>query len=365
MNKMKYHKIICLLLFFFFLAIPSTAHASLDQGTVNSIKQTEKDIDSAQKEIQSLEDKKKHMETVKSDLDSQLNELMPRLIQLQELAQAKEEEIAATENELKEAQKIQEEQYEAMKCRIQFMYENGNIQYIEYILRSESIAEALNKAEYINELVTYDQNKLDEYKAVMKEISDKKASLDAEQADLLVVKGQADERQNEITKAIEETSQEIARYSDDLTSAQDIKAQYESSLIDLRTKLKKQALSLNTIGTNSAFQSSNIVKDPENYVSYGEFKITFYCPCIACNGNNEKKTSTKSTCTTARTIAVDPSVIPYGSKVMIGGHVFLAEDCGGDIKGNRIDVYVPTHEECNDLGVKMAEVFVRRKNADD
>ena len=61
-----------------------------------------------------------------------------------------------------------------------------------------------------------------------------------------------------------------------------------------------------------------------------------------------------------QTIAVDPSVIPYGTKVIIGGHVFTAEDCGGAIKKNHIDVYVNSHEEALALGVTNAEVYLAK-----
>ena len=59
-----------------------------------------------------------------------------------------------------------------------------------------------------------------------------------------------------------------------------------------------------------------------------------------------------------RTIAVDPSVIPYGTQVIIGGHVYTAEDCGGAIKKNRIDIYVNSHEKALELGRDKAEVFL-------
>lgn len=61
-----------------------------------------------------------------------------------------------------------------------------------------------------------------------------------------------------------------------------------------------------------------------------------------------------------QTIAVDPSIIPYGSKVIIGGHVFTAEDCGGAIKGNHIDIYVNSHEEALALGSSNAAVYLAK-----
>lgn len=93
--------------------------------------------------------------------------------------------------------------------------------------------------------------------------------------------------------------------------------------------------------------------------SLGQFKLTAYCPCSKCNGEWAGGiTSTGAMAKANRTIAVDPSVIPYGSKVMINGKIYVAEDCGGAIKGNRIDVYHDTHSEALDFGVQYAEVYL-------
>ena len=69
-------------------------------------------------------------------------------------------------------------------------------------------------------------------------------------------------------------------------------------------------------------------------------------------------TSTGVTATTNRTIAVDPTVIPYGSKVVINGQVYVAEDCGGAIKNNRIDIYMGSHAEALNSGVFDVEVYL-------
>lgn len=102
--------------------------------------------------------------------------------------------------------------------------------------------------------------------------------------------------------------------------------------------------------------------------SLGEFKITHYCACSKCCGKAESDpwygiTATGTKATEGRTIAVDPKVIPYGSQVLIRyadgtEHVYTAEDCGGAIKNNRIDVYMADHQAALVEGVKMAEVFI-------
>lgn len=94
-------------------------------------------------------------------------------------------------------------------------------------------------------------------------------------------------------------------------------------------------------------------------ISLGEYKLTAYCPCSKCCGQWANGiTSTGVTAKAGRTIAVDPKVIPYGSKVLINGHIYIAEDCGGAIKGNRIDIYFNTHQEALNFGVQYAEVFI-------
>lgn len=91
----------------------------------------------------------------------------------------------------------------------------------------------------------------------------------------------------------------------------------------------------------------------------GVFKITHYCPCSICCGPYANGiTSTGVTATTNHTIAVDPTVIPYGSKVVINGQVYVAEDCGGAIKKNRIDIYVATHAEGEAKGTYDTDVYL-------
>lgn len=96
-----------------------------------------------------------------------------------------------------------------------------------------------------------------------------------------------------------------------------------------------------------------------NLKSLGTFRITHYCPCSICCGPWANGiTSTGVTATTNHTIAVDPSQIPYGSQVVINGQVYVAEDCGGAIKTNCIDIYVASHAEGEAKGVYYTEVYL-------
>lgn len=102
---------------------------------------------------------------------------------------------------------------------------------------------------------------------------------------------------------------------------------------------------------NKVTDISNI--DESNTVSL-DVKATAYA--------GDTITSTGTVPTEGTTIAVDPSVIPYGSKVYIPelGKVFTAEDCGSAIKGNRIDIFMDSEAKCNEWGVKNITIYVSK-----
>ena len=93
--------------------------------------------------------------------------------------------------------------------------------------------------------------------------------------------------------------------------------------------------------------------------SLGEYILTAYCPCEKCCGQWANGiTSTGTIAKAGRTIAVDPKVIPYGSQVKIGDTVYTAEDCGGAIKGNDIDIYFDSHQLALEFGRQKQEVYI-------
>lgn len=100
-------------------------------------------------------------------------------------------------------------------------------------------------------------------------------------------------------------------------------------------------------------------------VSLGKFKLTAYCSCPICCGewaynrpNGVVYGAIGEELIEGYSIAVDPNIIPYRTEVIINGKTYKAQDCGGAIKGNRIDVYFENHNEALKFGVQYAEVFV-------
>ena len=88
------------------------------------------------------------------------------------------------------------------------------------------------------------------------------------------------------------------------------------------------------------------------------FLLTAYCPCYECSEGYGDMTSTGKRAIEGRTIAVDPRVIEYGTEVYIDGKVYVAEDCGGLVKGKHIDIYFDSHDKVDAFGKKYAEVEI-------
>lgn len=111
----------------------------------------------------------------------------------------------------------------------------------------------------------------------------------------------------------------------------------------------------------------------QEWKTLGEFKITAYCSCVRCcsiwaknrpldeNGKEIVYTASGERAEAGKTIAVDTSVIPFGTEVRIGDTVYTAQDTGSAVKGNVIDIYFDSHEDAVKHGAKYLEVEVRNE----
>lgn len=103
----------------------------------------------------------------------------------------------------------------------------------------------------------------------------------------------------------------------------------------------------------------DVVKQTRNDRDLGEFEITAYdrTECLGADGTLNK-TFTETTPKANHTVAVDPKVIPLGSRLEIDGVVYTAEDTGGKVKGRVIDIYFDSHEETEAFGRQKKRVYL-------
>ena len=86
--------------------------------------------------------------------------------------------------------------------------------------------------------------------------------------------------------------------------------------------------------------------------------LTAYCPCVKCCGKSDGITASGTQATAGRTVAVDTRLIPYGTEISIDGKTYVAEDCGGKVKGYTIDVFFNSHEEALNFGRQTKTVKI-------
>lgn len=104
-----------------------------------------------------------------------------------------------------------------------------------------------------------------------------------------------------------------------------------------------------------------IETEENSWTSLGYFTVTAYCACESCCGvwaDDNATTASGVSALEGITIAVDTSVIPFGTEVKIDDHIYTAQDTGSAINGNRIDIYFENHQEALEFGVQTIEVFV-------
>ena len=123
------------------------------------------EIDDTKKKAEELESKKKAAENEKTSLADQLKKLTGEMEETKKKISAKEDEITNKEEELILAKADENEQYESMKKRIRYMYENGNVSFADSIMTSKNASQLLNRAEYACQFATYDRKMLKEYQA--------------------------------------------------------------------------------------------------------------------------------------------------------------------------------------------------------
>lgn len=161
-------------------------------------------------EVSDLKKQKKDTEEKVNSLQTQLNSLMTKISELENDLITTGEEISQTEEDLKAAQEEQEQQYQAMKRRIKYMYEAGTgSATVEKVLSSGNTTSALKQAEYSQDLHSYDRKKLNEYVATVEKVAELKDTLETKMDDLEKTQTEYEEQKTELNTTITEKSSEI------------------------------------------------------------------------------------------------------------------------------------------------------------
>lgn len=157
----------------------------------------------------SLESQKAAAQSEADNLQAQLNTLFTKMNELESQLISKGQEIIQAQQDLEAAEEKREQQYEDMKLRIKYMYEEGDNSAIERVLSSGSIAEVLSQAEYVQKVHTYDRDMLQEYADTVTEIEELKTTLEEEQANLQGIQTEYETQSSELSTTLESKRAEV------------------------------------------------------------------------------------------------------------------------------------------------------------
>ena len=171
------------------LSTTHTAYATSVSDLQKQRQEKENEKKGTQGQLDSLNDQINDLSGEKEDVEAQISGLTSQIAEIMASVSLLEDEIADTEEQIKQAQKDydaakekEDAQYRAMKKRIQYLYEKGETSYIELLMAAKSWSDMLNKAEYVQEIYTYDRNMLDDYAATVKQVAALKESLEEQKA---------------------------------------------------------------------------------------------------------------------------------------------------------------------------------------
>lgn len=364
-------------------AVPCYASSTQQKitDTKNAQQESQQKLNDTQSKIDSLESKKDDLEGYLQELNGQLGDLEENLQEIQTKSEETQKNLQKLKTELEAAKEKEAQQYEDMKLRIQYMYENSESSYMIMLLESNSISDFLSQAENMSQITTYDRNMLDEYKATTKEIEDKEADIEKEQQELDELEQESLSKQDEIYQAVKNTNVQIREYSNQISkekgSAEQLVNQIESQEDALNTLLKQQkdeeaaqilaqrqqeekkAENSSQQSSSQSSSQSGGSQDQQTGQSsgntyLGRFRLTGYCPCVQCCGKSDGITASGTKATAGRTVAMGG--VPLGTKLLINGVVYTVEDRGTSY--SHVDIFFNTHGEALQFGSRYADVYL-------
>jgi len=216
---------------------------AVDASTVNKAKnkkeQAEQELNQTKKQIEAIEKQQSALRSEIDEKDAELVNLLVNIGILEEELDAKNVQLAQVTEELAQAQQKSADQYEAMKKRIQFMYERGDTAMIETLLGSADMTDFLNKVEYVSDVYEYDRNLLTQYQITVQQLADLKVNVETEKAELEAMQEEYAAQQSSLETILAQKREQMGSYDNQLVTAQ-AKADEFKQTIEAQNEIIKE-----------------------------------------------------------------------------------------------------------------------------
>lgn len=174
------------------------------------------DIQDAKDQEEQLEEQRDNLAAEKASLSSRVKKLTSSMKEAEASLEAKQAEIEAAEQELIMAKLDESEQYEGMRLRMKYTYENGNVGVLQLFLESESITDFITRAEYVARMSDYDREKLEEFQRTVRKVEEKELVLQAEYENVRSLQQQLSAQREEAQALLNSKSNELSSIQSEL-----------------------------------------------------------------------------------------------------------------------------------------------------
>ncbi len=237
---MKYNKLAIFILYCILSFSAVTVLATSISDLQNEQKGIEDDIKNAQDELDSIEGELSEAQKELTNLDIQLNTAEKEYNNIVDQLNVAERELLQAEAELVEAIEIKNSQYEILKNRLAYMYEYGNISYVEIIFGSDSIYDMFNRVEYVTRIAEYDRNLLNLYEEQEKIVNNKVKEIEIRKAEIQVLVEEAEVKKINLENAYAEKSLLVSRMENNKEEQQKMIAELQRANKEIENKIKEE-----------------------------------------------------------------------------------------------------------------------------
>ena len=216
-----------------------SASASALSKAKNKKSEAQTALDNANADIENIQSQQQELQSQIDALDADLVNIIMNLDILEGELSDKQTELDNVTAQLAQAQEDEQNQYDAMKKRIVYMYENGDDSYIEALVGATDFSDLLNPLEYVQQIYDYDRNLLTQYQETVQQVADLKSQVETEKAELEEVQQSYQEQQASYESMIAEKQSQMSDFDTQLASAQSLAAQYKAT-VDEQNEIIRQ-----------------------------------------------------------------------------------------------------------------------------
>jgi peptidoglycan DL-endopeptidase CwlO len=291
--------------------------------------------------LQQTQDNKKELQSKVQTLDKQIDEVLAKIDSNKKDMNIAAQNIKHTQIKLDAAEKNSIAQNDLFKKRVRGMYISGTDSYLQVLLASDNLSDFMSRFDMITQVIKFDNQVITKLKEKKQTIANEKQALNNENNKLEALKTSNENTLSKLSK--------------------DIKEQKE--LLSKTTEKEKQLLAANAskqlaYNDSKSFKGGTLSRGISTSVSYSQV-LDLQATAYSGDGITASGAATQRDPDGYSTIAVDPRVIPIGSTVYVEGYGYaVAQDTGGAIKGNIIDVFFHSESEASNWGRRSVKVYI-------